>query len=339
MLNFLKKLLIEQLFPEQAGGAAGSASPGSKPSPMPAAGRLDVVELARRLGVTPDELRSVPIAYRQFQVSKRRGGTRTILAPADPLKAMQRRILRRLLRRLKAHPCVTGFERGHSIVTNALPHVGRDVVIKLDLKDFFSSTSAARVEAYFRRIGWDADAAALLARLCTHQGALPQGAPTSPRLSNLVNYRLDARLAALAESRQVSYSRYADDITLSGDAGDARDGSSNPPPVGRTNPKTFERIESPGRINDLIHTIKTIVAEEGYVLHTGKKLRIARRGDRQLVTGIVVNEKPNLPRATRRRLRAVEHRLRTGRDATLTPAQLAGWRALQAMVENQRRAT
>src|SRR5439155_7805779 len=132
---------------------------------------------------------------------------RTITAPAEPLKNMQRRILLRLLARLRAHPCATGFERRQSIVTHALVHVGRDVVIKLDLKDFFTATKADRVEAYFRRIGWDADAAALLTNLCTHDSSLPQGAPTSPRLSNLVNHRLDARLFALARKRKVAYSR------------------------------------------------------------------------------------------------------------------------------------
>jgi hypothetical protein len=95
---------------------------------------------------------------------------------------------------------------------------------------------------------------------------------------------------------------------------------------------------SGGRINDLIAAVKTIVKEYGYVLHTEKKLRIARRGDRQVVTGIVLNEKANLPRARRRWLRAVEHRSRTRGEATLTAEQLSGWRALARMIEAQRAA-
>jgi RNA-directed DNA polymerase len=217
---------------------------------------------------------------------------------------------------------------GRVFATHALPHVGQDVVIRLDLKDFFASTPAARVEGYFRTIGWDADAAALLARLCTYEGALPQGAPTSPRLSNLVNHRLDARLFALARSRGVAYSRYADDMTLSG--------PTRAPHGRRRDPKSLLKLASkPDRINDLIHEVKRIVEEEGYVLHTEKKLRIMRRGDRQLVTGLVVNEKVNLPRATRRRLRAVEHHLRTGHPATLTAQQFAGWQSLASMVRAQ----
>jgi RNA-directed DNA polymerase len=260
----------------------------------------------------------VPVRYTRFEIPKRSGGARVILAPAPELKKVQRLILHRLLRRLPAHPCAAGFERGHSIVTNALPHVGRDVVVRLDLRDFFPSIPAERVEKYFRQIGWDAEAAALLTSLCTHEGSLPQGAPTSPRLSNLVNYRLDARLCALAETRQASYSRYADDMTLSWTAA----------------PGPTER-DANGRRNDLIHLIKQIVADEGYRLHTKKKLRIARRHDRQLVTGLVVNQKVNLPRLTRRRLRAAAHHLATGRPATLTAEQLAGWQALQHMVATQ----
>jgi retron-type reverse transcriptase len=291
-------------------------------------GRFGVGELARRLGVTVTDLRAVPIQYARFPIPKRHGAARIILAPAPPLKAMQRRILRRLLARLAVHPCATGFERGHSIVTNALPHVGQEVVIRLDLRDFFTSTNVARVDAYFRTIGWDADAAALLARLCTYEGYLPQGAPTSPRLSNLVNRRLDDRLFALARMRSASYSRYADDITISA-PGLAPHGR-------RRDPKSLLPLApKPDRINDLIHAVKGIVADDGYVLHTDKKLRIMRRGDRQVVTGLVVNEKVNLPRSTRRRLRAVEHHLRTGRPATLTPEQLAGWQALASMVREQ----
>lgn len=297
--------------------------------PLPPPGRLGIDILARRLGVSVNDLRNIPIAYSTFRVPKRTGGSRTIYAPAAPLKAMQRQILHRLLRGLKSHPCATGFERGHSIVTNALPHVGQEVVIKMDIRDFFSSTSARRVEAFFRTIGWNADAADMLSRLCTYQGSLPQGAPTSPRLSNLVNRRMDARLGALAESLDLRYSRYADDITLSGSERHTWGGQ-------RTNLRTL----APGntatrRINDLIYLVKLIVAEEGYKLHTAKKLRIARRHDRQIVTGLVVNQKVGLPRTTRRWLRAVEHRLLTTGQATMSPQQLSGWRALQSMIANQ----
>ena len=154
----------------------------------------DVDELARRLGIEPIRreyarrrearveeaeepgLRSFEPRYRDFTIPKRSGGTRRILAPDDELKSLQRRILRRLLGRLRAHPAATGFERGKSILTNARAHQGRAVVLRFDLVDFFPSTRARRLRAYFRRIGWNRPATKLLLRLCTHEGGLPQGA-------------------------------------------------------------------------------------------------------------------------------------------------------------------
>jgi len=276
------------------------------------AGKLGSDELARRLGVSLDQLLAVPTGYQEFAIAKRSGGRREIAAPIEPLKALQRTILRRLLTRLRSHPAATGFERGHSIVTNAAAHAGAAVVVRMDLRDFFPNTSARRVEDFFRRIGWDAESAALLTKLCTHKGALPQGAPTSPRLSNLVNTAMDARLAALAGSVGGVYTRYADDMTFSFDATARSDTAA------------------------IIRSTKPIVREYGYKLHQGKKLRIRRRHQCQLVTGLVVNERPALPRATRRLLRAVEHRLATGGPATLSEEQMQGWRALQQMIETQR---
>jgi len=270
-----------------------------------------VDELAQRLGVTPDELRAFRPVYREFDIPKRAGGTRRIAAPDASLKQLQRRILRRLLARLDSHPAANGFERGRSVVTNALPHVGKAVVVRLDLRDFFTSTKARRVGEWLGRIGWNREASDLLVRLCTHYGGLPQGAPTSPRLSNLVNYRLDARLSGLAESLDATYTRYADDMTFSF----AEDVCTS--------------------IRKLIRGATLILAEEGYVLHDRKKLRIWRAHQRQTVTGLVVNESANLPRETRRWLRAVRHCMETGQEVTLSPAELQGWLALESMVSSQ----
>jgi RNA-directed DNA polymerase len=174
-----------------------------------------VDELARRLDWHAADLVALAPAYREFFVPKRSGGKRRLCAPQPRLKGLQRQVLHRLLRRLRVHTAATGFQPGQSIVTHARRHVGQAVVVRLDVKDFFPSTSAERVHEYFRNIGWNRPAARLLVRLCTHQGGLPQGAPTSPRLSNLLNYRLDARLTAMARKFETTYSRYADDITLS----------------------------------------------------------------------------------------------------------------------------
>lgn len=273
-----------------------------------------VEELAARLGVHAEDLRAIRPTYREFTIPKRSGGARVIAAPDDELKAVQRLILRRVLTDWHVHGAATGFRRGHSIVTNALLHAGKAVVVRMDLRDFFPSTDARRVNQYFQRAGWNREASGLLERLCTHKGGLPQGAPTSPRLSNLVNYRLDARLAGLAGRFGATYTRYADDLTFSFSADDAES------------------------IHAVIGMTKHIVGDEGYRLHGRRKLHIRRWHDRQLVTGLVVNAGVALPRETRRWLRAVEHRLATGKPITLSEAELAGWRSLCAMIEKQRSA-
>lgn len=298
--------------------------------------RWNLDELARRLDITPDELQNIKPIYNKFTIPKRSGGKRTILAPAPELKQLQRRILRRLLARLRTHPCAMGFEKGRSIVTNARPHVQADVVIRMDIRDFFGKTSAQRVNAFWRFIGWDKPCADILTRLCTHDGALPQGAPTSPRLSNLVNYGLDARLEKWGQPIGAIYTRYADDMVFSF----SRVTISNMPAF-----KNWSRFyDSPTEalddflrkaVTSTIRVTKKILKDYGYKIHHHKKLSIRRKHQCQKVTGLVVNEKIALPRQTRRWLRAVEHYHTAGKPSTLTPQQLQGWRALRNMVEQQ----
>ena len=273
--------------------------------------RMGLDELSRRLGIDLPTLTSVPVTYTSFIIPKRSGGTRVIQSPNPQLKSIQRQILRRLLARLRSHPAATGFERGRSIVSNAIPHAGKSLLIKMDIREFFSSTGARRIELYFNHIGWSDDAAVLLTRLCTFEGRLPQGAPTSPRLSNLVNFRLDARLSALARKLDGSYTRYADDLTFSFGEDD------------------WEKRYATIRVT------KLALENDGYHLHTRRKLHIRRRHQQQRVTGLVVNERVRLARKTRRWLRAVEHHVRTGKAVTLTGAQLDGWRSFAGMVLRQ----
>jgi hypothetical protein len=273
---------------------------------------LTVDQLAARLGMTAAELSAVPIAYRPFQVPKRGGGWRDILAPEPVLRDVQRRIMRRLLQKIEAHPAALGFERGRSTVQNAALHAGRPVVLRMDAKDFFGSTGARRIEYLFANLGWDEQATALLLRLTTHNGSLPQGAPTSPRLSNLVNRRLDERLTAFATKVGARYTRYADDLTFSFDHDDA------------------------AAVHSTIRMTKSALADDGYVLHERRKLHVRRQHERQLVGGLVVNVRPRLTRDRRRWLRAVEHHSATGRPVSLSPAALGGWRAYQSMVDRSR---
>lgn len=318
---------------------AGPRKPKRRPPNLtpPETGR-SADELARRLACDIDMLTAIPITYQKFAIEKRSGGHRYIQAPDKPLKKVQRTILKRLLNKLPVHPSATGFEKGHSIVSNAFPHVGADIILRMDIKSFFTATATDRLRGYLYGIGWDQESTDILVRLCTCEDALPQGAPTSPRLSNLINYELDSRLSGWAEKIGAVYTRYADDITFS------FHNLNNAPSLTRMaqNPKTLERVtctlQGGTFVSSTIQITKNVLAEYGYRLHTKKKLNIRRRHQQQKVTGLVVNDHLALPRKTRRRLRAVKHHLDKGKPATLTPDQLAGWQALQNMIDTQQEA-
>jgi retron-type reverse transcriptase len=255
-------------------------------------------------------LQNIPLDYMTLNIPKRSGGYRKLSVPKANLKLIQRRIHKRLLRRLRTHPMATGFEPGLSIVHNAMVHTHQAVMIKMDLKDFFPSIKTAKITQYFQRIGWDRPTAQLLARLTTHEDCLPQGAPTSPRLSNLINFQMDFQIQRAIKRYRGTYTRYADDITISF-------------------PKDF-----PIRIRGTIQKVRNIARSHAYEINE-KKTHILRQHQQQRVTGLVVNDKVNLPREKRRWLRAVEHRLQTGGEASLTAEQLAGYKALQQMIQTQ----
>ena len=265
--------------------------------------------LAAALGLTLGELRFLAFHravsrtshYRRFAIPKKTGGTRTISAPMPRLKAAQAWVQEHILARVPVDPAAHGFTVGRSILTNAAPHVGAPVVINADMKDFFPTITYPRVWGAFRALGYGPSVATVLALLCTEPDAetvvldgqtwqvsrgpriLPQGAPTSPALTNLLCRRLDRRLSGLAAAMGLRYTRYADDLTFSGPAD---------LPAGR-----------------LLGRVRSIVTDEGFTLHPDKT-RIMRAGSHQEVTGIVVNEKPNVDRATLRRFRALLHQIR-----------------------------
>lgn len=272
---------------------------------------LDVEELARRLNLGAAELRSFKPQYREVLIPKKRGGQRRLLVPDDGTKALQRCILRRLLAKLRVHPAAYGFVKGRSSIDNACRHAGQAVVLTMDVIDFFPNTRADRIEAHLRRVGWNAEAAALLTRLTTHEGGLPQGAPTSPALSNIVNFPLDNKISGFVQRKDGVYTRYADDIAIS-----------------------FP-LDHPRKVRGALQAAKQALRVRGYRFHKFKKLRVRRQHQRQVVTGLVVNAQANLPRTTRRWLRAVAHRLAKGKQATLTPEQLQGWLAYRRAVETK----
>jgi RNA-directed DNA polymerase len=183
----------------------------------------------------------------------------------------------------------TENQKHRSIVTNAEPHVGAQVVINMDLKDFFPTISYKRVRGLFKSFGYSESASAVFGLLCTvtfvnQRSYLPQGAPTSPMITNLICRRLDRRLAKMAENFGFRYTRYADDLTFS----------------------TSSRDEN--YIREIFKHTKSIVRQEGFIINKNKT-RIMRRSNRQEVTGIVVNDKLSIPRKTLKRFRATLYQI------------------------------
>ena len=234
-----------------------------------------------------DRLQHYDYHWRQ----KRSGAWRLIEAPKPRLKALQRRILKEILEPLPTHGAAYGFVVGRSCAEAAAKHAGEDVVLAVDLREFFLSTPLRRVHAVFRCLGYPHAVARALTGLCStstprHVSAehfdhearrrhlsrhLPQGAPTSPALANLAAQGLDRRLTGLANRFGARYTRYADDLTFSGD-------------------KTFH-----ARANTFLKAVGTIARDEGYALNA-VKTRIMPRQTRQTVTGIVVNDHINVAR-------------------------------------------
>lgn len=244
-----------------------------------------VNELSEFLQVSEFELKRFCLRnekfYHSFERAKKSGhGVRKICAPADALKKVQRRIKREILDKVNLHESCTGYRQGMSIVTNASIHVGQRFVLNMDIRDFFQSITSARVAGLFVSLGYDEEVALSLARLCCFRNAIPQGAPSSPTLANIVCHKLDRRLAGLAQARGLRYSRYCDDITVSGD-------------------KYFNE-----KLQDLI---KKIIVEEGFTVNDEKTRMLSKRAC-QTVTGLTVNDKVSVPRRRRRNLRAAIHK-------------------------------
>jgi hypothetical protein len=263
-------------------------------------------DLAERMAITLATLRwlsyhrrgATVVHYHRYRIAKKTGGARCISAPKAALKKAQAWILENILNRLPVEAAAHGFVRGRSIVTNAAPHVNRAVVVNLDMKDFFPSITFRRVKGCFEAMGYSEHLGTVLALLCTEpprlaaeldgkvyhvalgQRVLPQGASTSPAITNLLCRKLDRRLGGLARKHQFTFTRYADDLTFSGD---------RPAAVGR-----------------LLRSARSILQAEGFTEHPAKT-RVMRRANHQEVTGVTVNVRPTLPRREMRTLRAILH--------------------------------
>lgn len=278
-------------------------------------------DLAKWLGLSPGELRwfadlkalgykqrAVRLEHYHYRVlAKRFGSVRLIEAPQARMKDLQRQILLWILSEVPPHAAAHGFVRRRSIRTFVAPHVGKRVVLRMDLRDFFPTFGGVRIQNVFRTFGYPERVADLLGGVCTNatpldvwaeirpdvdlarlaelrrlyaRPHLPQGAPTSPALANICCYRLDCRLAALSESARATYTRYADDLAFSGD-------------------HDFEK-----RVERFSVSVAAILQEEGLRVNH-RKTRVMRQGVRQHLAGLVTNEKVNVVRRDFDQLKAV----------------------------------
>lgn len=202
-------------------------------------------------------------SYYNFNIAKRNGGKRKISMPNEELKEIQTLIKEKILEKIKISDRANGFVEKKSIITNAKEHLKQEKILNIDLKDFFPSIHKNRVFYIFNRIcGYEKEVAFCLTELVTYKNSLPQGAPTSPILSNIVAYMMDIRLEKLSEKFKIKYTRYADDITFSGEK---------------------EKINT-----KLLEYVKNIIEDCGFKINESKT-RFASKGSRQEVTGLIVN--------------------------------------------------
>lgn len=276
----------------------------------------NIMALAQAMQMTVGELRWLAFSravsktshYQRFNMPKKTGGVRLISAPMPRLKAAQHWILAQILNKAAVHEAAHGFLNQKSIVSNAQPHLQSEVVINLDLKDFFPTITYGRVKGIFKKMGYSPQIATLLALICTEpdimeteldgekwyigngERHLPQGAPTSPMLTNILCRQLDKRLMGLAQKWGFKYTRYADDMTFSASG----EGTKN--------------------VNLLLKGVHAIVEDEGLRIHPDKT-KVMRKGSHQEVTGITVNNlKPTVSREKLRQFRAMLHRIEKQRN-------------------------
>jgi retron-type reverse transcriptase len=267
-------------------------------------------ELVQAMGINIAELRflsyhrsvATTSHYKRFGIRKKSGGMRIISAPMPRLKAAQYWILHHVLNKLNFHNAAHGFVQQRSILSNAKEHLNKEVVVNIDLKDFFPSIHFKRVKGLFHKLGYSEKIATIFSLLCTGPlteeveldgktyyvakgpRVLPQGAPTSPAITNLLCYKLDCRLQGVAKAMGFSFTRYADDITFSG------------------------KDEAAQKVQQLLWRLHRIINEEGFAIHP-KKVKVMRKGARQEVTGIVVNKQPGINRKTLHRFRALLNKI------------------------------
>lgn len=311
--------------PEKSGtdrkGLFGNSFEHRHSSKRPKFSLTSLIWCANLLGVEDKKLqailKNINAQYSVFWISKRRGGYRRISAPGKELKAIQDTIYHRILSPVNIHPAAIGFRQQRCVADNARPHLGKRYVLKVDIHDFFQSIRSTRVRKTFREIGYPLNEAKLLTALCCYNYCLPQGASTSPALSNIIAYELDRKMDALAMTYGLTYTRYADDLTFSGDF--------------------FPK--------EVVYSlIEKIIREEKFELNH-KKTSFMEEHDRKIITGVSISSgvKMTIPKARKREIRKnvyfiltkglAEHQRRIGSTDPVYLKRLIGelcyWRSIE----------
>lgn len=242
--------------------------------------------------------------YKRFKIKKKRGGYRVIQTPTNELKFLQKWILKNILEKIPSHESCKGFDKNTSIKKNAECHLNAECVLKIDLLRFFDSVNERRIYGVFKSLGYRKNLCVSLAKICTieqdenfynsfkkneenlknylttkGEGILPQGAPSSPKLANLILRRLDYRLTELCKKKHLNYSRYADDLTFSGKETDLR---------------------------NIKKVIYKIIIDENLFVNFGKT-KFLTRGNSYFVTGLSVHN--DEVKVIKRKKKEVEHHL------------------------------
>lgn len=211
--------------------------------------------------------------YKEYSVQKSNGGTRVIIMPSLHLKEIQRWILDNILYRYSINDAAYGFVLNRNIKDNAMIHINQSTIVNLDIKNFFPTINYERVFSLFFKSGYTKEVSFILAKLCTYKGILPQGAPSSPYIANILCNRLDKRISGLVAKKKYKYSRYADDITISGDK----------------------------EINNLVPYIIKIISSEHFEVNLNK-LRVQDTATFKEVTGLIVNDTVKVKRKFKKKL-------------------------------------
>lgn len=240
---------------------------------------FDFAQLSELVGVNrvvlAGFLENAEASYRSFRIPKQSGGFREISSPAPTLLMIQKWIKENILDQVPVHSAAHGFVKGRSVVTFAQPHVNKAALLHIDVRDFFPSISLRTVYVMFRNIGYAPNVSLFLSKLCCAAGRLPQGASTSPSISNIIFSRIDARLNGLACNSNLGYTRYADNIVLSGN---------------------YISLS-------LVDVISSILRDQSFEINNNKTYLSTRNGKRIIAGVSVAGEKLSLPRDTKRALR------------------------------------